>query len=120
MRLHGDVQVRLADGTTVEAKHVRTGDRLATADGGAVTLTRVEMTTMAQTRFHSVPGCGLRALLDTSVWKAGSFVPLDQMGAVPEQKEARNVTVYAFFSDWCIYARIPAVECGGLFVRIET
>ena len=35
MRLHADVPVRLADGITIEVKHVREGDRLATADAGA-------------------------------------------------------------------------------------
>ena len=119
MQLHGDVHVRLADGSTLEAKHVQTGDSLATADGGTITVTEVIKTMVSHPHFITALGHQLRALAGTSVLRARRFVPLDTLDAVLVEEEPAPVAVYGIYSRWCKFARVPAIECGGLHVRIH-
>ena len=119
MRLHADVPVRLSDGIEIEVKHVREGDRLATADGGSVTVSSVDRTVVSDPRWVTVSGYALRALKGTSVLQGRSFVPIDAMDAVLVEEETGEATVYTVRSKWCVYNRIPAIRCGGLHVEIR-
>ena len=114
--LHGDVPVRLSTGEEVEVKYLKAGDRLNTADGASVTLTAIVKESRETAVFATAPGFALKAYPNTEVYKGGAWVKLAKLGSVLPKE--RCDAVYSLHADWAPFLRIPAIKCGGLFVKL--
>jgi len=110
--VHEDTLVAMANGTTLEAKHVTPGDIVATPDGGALTIAHVVKIQCAgkKQQFVVLPG-GLRVLPWHPVRPRQDWVVPCDLGFPCKILPCSHI--YLFACKWGNLARTPALVGDG-------